>query len=125
MNILHSVVLLLGIVPQSPAILSDRVDVIELNHFYDCEHGRLVFDQLIFKSWDGTRHQVRAWRLVKQPSQIPTRDPAGGYSVTWLDGDDVRRVWAKSYVESWTQDDPELAEREILPKEQRRELTRR
>ncbi len=114
-------ILLLSIVPHDIA-LRDSVDAIELNHFFD-EHGRLVFDQIIFKSWDGTRDQVRAWRLVKQPNQIPTRDPAGGYSVMWMDGEDVRRVWARSYTETWTQWDVELVEREILPQEKRRQLT--
>ena len=44
----------------------DRVDLIEVNHFYD-EQGRLVFDQIIFYDWSPMqcRYQVRDWRLLK------------------------------------------------------------
>ena len=47
-------------------VTADRLDLVELNHFYD-EQGRLVFDQLIFYDWspEDARYQVRAWRLVK------------------------------------------------------------
>ena len=64
----------LAIAPQ-PAVLEDRVDVVELNHFYDGE-GRLVLDQLVFYDFCQAtcRHQVRAWRLVKRPEQLPVRD---------------------------------------------------
>lgn len=109
--------------PSSPAA-SDSVDLIEVNHFYD-EHGRLVFDQVIFYDWctSENRYQVRAWRLLKKPSQIPHRNlNTGEYLTTWHDGDVLRRVRASSFRESWTQYDPELREREYLPKDRRGEL---
>ena len=31
-------------------VTTDEVDLIEVNHFHD-EHGRLVFDQVIFYDW--------------------------------------------------------------------------
>ena len=105
-------------------VASDSVDLIEVNHFYD-EHGRLVFDQVIFYDWctSENRYQVRAWRLLKKPSQIPHRDMnTGEYLTTWHDGDVLRRVQARSFRESWTQYDPELREREYLPKDRRGEL---
>jgi hypothetical protein len=104
---------------------TDRVDVIEVNHFYD-EHGKLVFDQLLFFDWSPrqSRYNVRAWRLMKSSSQAPQRDhKRGDYSVTWFDGDALREIRAVTVRETWTQYDPELAEREFLPKERRRELT--
>ena len=73
-------VLALGITPQED-VAREAVDLIELNHFYD-EHGRLVFDQVIFYDWskDDARYMVRAWRLVKNPAQLPQRDWKGdGY----------------------------------------------
>jgi hypothetical protein len=106
-------------------VARETVDLIEVNHFYDQE-GRLVFDQVIFYDWskDDARYMVRAWRLVKEPSQVPKRDwQAGGYTTLWHDGDLLRRVDATSFRESWTQYDPELVEREYLPREYRRELT--
>lgn len=126
MNILQAILIFcLCIVPQSPAVLRDSVDLIELNHFYD-EHGRLVFDQVIFYDWshDESRYNVRAWRLVKSESQLPRRDwECGGYVVTWQDGEELRHIRSKATRETFTQYDPELLEREILAKESRRELT--
>ena len=105
-------------------VASERVDLIEVNHFYD-DQGRLVFDQLLFYDWshDDGRYQLRAWRMVKNNSQLPQRNwQSGGYSATWQDGDVLRKISAATTRESWTQYDPELTEREFLPKEKRREL---
>ena len=120
----------LGIAPQDD-VARESVDLIELNHFYD-EQGRLVFDQVIFYDWSATdaRYNVRAWRLVKNAAQLPQRDwasalsgvPAGGYSAMWQDGEQIRHIYSKSIRETWTQYDPELLEREYLPKERRKEL---
>lgn len=142
--------LILGILPHDDTA-RESVDLIELNHFYD-EHGRLVFDQIIFYDWrpcatetqitqvgveagreasgstgikisSGYRYQVRAWRLVKNPNQIPYRDwRCGGYATLWQDGEQMRFIRSTSIRETWTQYDPELIEREYLPKEKRREL---
>jgi hypothetical protein len=105
----------------------DRVDLIEINHFYD-EQGRLVLDQLIFYDWspsDG-RYHVRAWRRVSSPAQIPLRDwRSGDYVAIWHDSkerDVLREVRARSVRETWTQYDPELVEREFLAQEKRRDL---
>lgn len=115
-------------------IFSESVDLIELNHFYD-EHGRLVFDQVIFFDWneehlesrnrfgDSPRYNVRAWRLIRTPNQLPIRNPEDKlYYTFWTDGEQMRRIISKSIVETWTQWDVELLEREHLPKEKRREL---
>jgi hypothetical protein len=104
-------------------VARESVDLIELNHFYD-EHGRLVFDQTIFYDWspNEARYNVRAWRLVKSAAELPHRTWPEGYWSFWIDGEQLRGIWSKAYRETWTQYDPELAEREILPKEKRREL---
>jgi hypothetical protein len=113
----------LAIAPRED-VARESVDLIELNHFYD-EHGRLVFDQVIFYDWSApaARYNVRAWRLVKNPAQLPQRDwSAGGYSAMWQDGEQLRHIQSSSFRETWTQYDPELVEREYLPKERRKEL---
>lgn len=118
-----AIVVSLGIAPRED-VARETVDLIEVNHFYD-EHGRLVFDQVIFYDWsqDDARYMVRAWRLVKNPAQLPQRDwKGGGYEAVWQDGELLRHVRAKSIRESWTQYDPELVERDFLPKERRKEL---
>jgi hypothetical protein len=118
-----AIVVALGLNPTED-VAREKVDLMEVNHFYD-EQGRLVFDQVIFYDWspEHSRHMVRAWRLVKNPTQLPERDwRDGGYLAVWQDGEIVRRVQAASMRESWTQYDPELVEREFLPKERRKEL---
>ena len=118
-----AIVVSLGISPTED-VAREQVDLMEVNHFYD-EQGRLVFDQVIFYDWsaDHSRYMVRAWRLVKNPAQLPQRDwKAGGYLSVWHDGEVLRRVHGESMRETWTQYDPELVEREYLPKERRKEL---
>lgn len=103
---------------------TERVDLIEINHFYD-EHAKPVFHQVIFYDWCPveSRYQVRAWRLLKSHHQLPQRRwQQRDYMASWHDGDVFRQVTAKSVRETWTQYDPELLEREHLPKEKRREL---
>ncbi len=112
--------------PNDTVVVKEKVDLIEVNHFYD-EKGRLVFDQLIFYDWcpERSRYNVRAWRLLKKPIQVPYRNAATGqYLTVWHDGDVLRKIHAESVRESWTQYDPELVEREFLPKEKRRELAK-
>lgn len=105
-------------------IAEESVDLIEVNHFFD-EHGRQVFDQTIFYDWCPVqgRYNVRAWRLFKSASQMPHRNwRTGSYDAVWHDGAVFRKVRAAAFRESWTQYDPELIERDYLPKDQRPDL---
>jgi hypothetical protein len=105
-------------------VACDQVDLVEVNHFYD-EHGKRVFDQVIFYDWSpsNSRYQVRAWRLLKSQNQYPVRNwERGDWSAVWHDGEGLREVRAASFRETWTQYDPELVERDYLPKDKRREL---
>lgn len=85
-------------------IFTELVDLVEFNHFYD-EHGRLVFDQVIYYdwSWQDERYNVRAWRLVKNPGQIPIKNPQDNlfYSF-WIDGEQTRNVISRERRETWT-----------------------
>ena len=104
----------------------DQVDLIEVNHFYD-ELGKHVFDQVIFYNWSpqASRYNICAWRLLKDPAQLPHRDwRRNNYVTRWYDGSLMREVRADAFRESWTQYDPELIDRAYLPKDQRRELPR-
>lgn len=112
-----------GLNPQDD-VVRDDVDLVELNHLYD-EHGKKLLDQLIYYDWcpKACRYQVRAWRLLKNQVQVPRRDwRTGEYSATWHDGDVLRHVRTTNLRETWTQQDPELIEREYLPKDKRRDL---
>lgn len=117
--------MLLSVIPLDLPIV-DQVDVIETNHFYD-DQARHVFDQLVFYEWSrrDSRYQICDWRLIKSPTQVPQKDEKRNlYTVTWHDGQVLRQVRAISVRETWTQFDPELIERQFLPKEWRKELTK-
>jgi hypothetical protein len=114
-----------GTLPMDDVVV-ESVDLIEVNHCYD-EEGKHVFDQVLFYDWSAQDRQyhVRAWRMLKHPSQIPYRDTVSGrYEATWHDGWVMRSVQATTFRETWTQHDPEVAARSHLPKELRRELIR-
>ncbi|PQO36668.1 hypothetical protein [Blastopirellula marina] len=111
----------------SPAetYLVDHVDLIEINHLYDLQ-GRLVIDQLIFYQWDSAsqRFQVRAWRLLKTNDQLPRKSwNQDKYICHWRDMNVHRKVYADNVRETWTTSDPEVLERNMLPIEQRSELS--
>lgn len=106
-------------------VVRDSVDCIEVSSVYD-ENGNLNFTQLIFWTFkpEYSAYVVRAWRIVKSPSQLPQKDwKNGGYSVVWEDADIIRHVRATEFRETFLQHDPETADREVWPKELRRELT--
>ncbi|WDI41243.1 hypothetical protein [Bremerella sp. P1] len=116
--------MILGASPSKP-VVQDQVDLIEVNHYYDSQ-GRLIFDQVIFYEWSQSdaRFHVTAWRLLKSSWQVPRkRWSDGAYTTTWKDGDVLRSVVGKNMRETWTQHDPELVERDYLPREYRRGLT--
>jgi len=109
------------------AVAVDEVDLIEINHYFD-DKGRHVLDQIIFYDWSAqqSRYQVRDWRMLKRPTQIPYRDwRSRTYVAVWHDphdGEVLRQVIAKAFRETWTQYDPEIVERDYLPKEKRKKL---
>lgn len=120
--------LLFGISPSTDqdtgTITRQRVDLIELNHFVDDE-GREVFRQVIFYDWSREHHcfHVRAWRLIKNESQLPVRSwNPQQYRCSWLDDGLLRQVWAPKMRETWSQRDPERVNRAVLPEDQRRPL---
>jgi hypothetical protein len=107
--------------------LNETVDLIEINHFHD-DQGRPLFDQLLFYDWSDEqgRFQVRDWRLMKSNHQVPLPSARDGEHVAvWSDcksRDMIRATRARIVRETWTQYDPELAEREYLPEHKRRKL---
>lgn len=107
-----------------PGTTSAAVDLVEYNHFLD-DNGREVFRQVVFFDWSRERRQfeVRAWRLVKHPSQVPTRDFVDDSYVTrWQDKSVTRVVRAKSLRETWSQEDPERVNRAFVSESDRKPL---
>lgn len=104
----------------------EYVDLIELNHFYD-HQGRHVYDQVIFyeQSPETGRFQVRAWCLIEDRDNLSRRPVKNvetqRYQVDWFDNDQrlVRKITSRSFRESWTQIDPERANKKILEERSR------
>lgn len=115
--------------PASRGELKERVDLIELNHFYD-DLGRHAYDQVIFYEWspDFHRFHVIAWSLVENDlSRMPAKVPGQAeYSVIWYDRDSKikREVRSKLYRETWSQFDPERANKKLIDEKYRLSLQR-
>lgn len=109
--------------------VSEQVDLIELNHWYD-NLGRHAYDQLIFYQWspDYRRYHVIAWCLVENDlSRVPTKLPdVDQYIVNWYDRDAKvhRQVRANLYRETFSQVDPEKLNRKYLDEKYRTSLLR-
>lgn len=109
--------------------LNQSVDLIELNHYYD-DSGRHAYDQIIFYEWspDYRRYHVIAWCLVENDlDRMPTYDSHSElHRVSWQDRDlKLRRtVSSKLYRETWSQTDPERANKKLLEEKYRISLLR-
>jgi hypothetical protein len=106
-----------------------------------------VFDQVIYWDWKSklNRYDVRGWRLVKDgrlqqtdeekkivppkdaqwvgSSLVPVAQPDGTYKAVFFDEHGLREVTCDVLQEEWVQQDTELLERAIKPKEERPDLT--
>ena len=113
-----------GTAAQFELQLKQRVDLIELNHFYD-DLGRHSYDQIIFYEWapDYRRYQVVAWFLVENNlARMPTYNHARRiYVVRWYDRDAkaYRVVQSKMFRETWSQKDPERANKKLIDEKHR------
>lgn len=114
------ILLLFAIAPRLDRPAIDFVDTIERNFFYD-EHGRLVFEQII--GWH--KDHVRFWVLANREKRIELQEVRGRHVLWFDDGAIFREIWSLSFYESHTQWDPELADRDQLPKEKRQPLSSR
>lgn len=110
--------------PNATGEFQQRVDLIELNHYYD-DLGRHQYDQVIFYEWspDFCRFHVIAWTLVeKDLRKIPSKLPGSGdYAVHWYDRDArvQRQVLSRLYRETWTQSDPERSNKRWMEEKDR------
>jgi len=112
-----------------PNSCSDHCDLVELNSFHDCT-GRHVFDQVIFYEWapDQSRYHVRAW-IISDDDGNAGRRPAkryrdGLYITRWNESGINRVVTATHYRRSWTQIDPERANKKLLDEQDRHQFAR-
>ena len=118
-------ILLVAVLLQ-PIEIIDTVDLSEHNSYYD-PTGRHVFDQMIFYDWDGrnARHQVIDWRLAGDNKMHVRRDWKNRRTIIeFQDGDTMRKVVSQIHIRTFTDYDPELLERDYIPREKRRGLSK-
>lgn len=142
---------LLSVVPHDTAV-RESVDVVEVNNFFDQDGKYVFTQLIFRDWCEAADcHQIRAWRMVK-PRQTPPieqpfvdeisevakcdlrwrsfathgpmlpRELDGKFVCHWLDGEVERVITARECRETYTVHDPEVSERESLPKEKRAEL---
>ena len=103
-------------------VITQYVDLIEINHYYDAETGKIVLDQVIYWYWSDylSEFVVIAWRLDKEeaPIRVVRRD-THKFDLIIFQNEILYHVRSPSYRETWTQFDPDLRNRRIVPKAQR------
>ena len=144
--------LLLSIIPQPDnGVLSETVDLIEVNHHYRAD-ATLLHEQLIFwdwhynvvipatedeydacrekvikfgqPEWKGARFMCVDWRLYRGPHMRPERDwRHGGYVVRFQERNgQAREVRCLSIRETWTQNIPDDTDKTGDPESYEREF---
>lgn len=121
------ILILLSIV-KADLTTRDDCDLIEHNSFFDC-NARHVYDQIIFYECSPSldRYHVRAWVLSDNDKQ-PQRDYRSGlYHVSYTDRDSnlSRLVTSTHFRRSWTQIDPERANKKLLDESERHGFVKR
>lgn len=106
----------------------DDCDLVELNSFFDC-NARHVYDQIIFYEWSPSlnRYHVRAWVLSEGDKQPTKRYSDDKYIVRYTDRDSnlPRVIVSPHYRRSWTQIDPERANKKLLDESERHGFVKR
>lgn len=124
-NLMRSIALLgisAALIAHANNYAPQSCDLMELNHYHDHE-GRQVFDQLIFWEWCETEdvYRVMAWRLVNDKDDAPVtcNHTSKLWSTSWRDGSIRREMVSTLFKESWTQIDPERADKAKHPEQYR------
>lgn len=111
-------------VPRLP-VEESRVDVLEVNHYYDPNTADLRFVQLIGWDWCNKNGMVcHWWRMIRNPARQPRSDASrpGVFVATFVDDGKLVRVRARCCIETHTQFDPEIDNRRVFPQWRRRGL---
>lgn len=110
--------LLLALQPLSP-VVRDDFDMLEINHAYN-EDAQPIFTQVIGWDWKHNRHVVAAYRVVQ--GEISGERLGSDWRVVWCDNGVLRDARSPRFIETWTQCDPELIDRDTWPMENRRDF---
>lgn len=119
--------LLLISLSSSPTIASVQernFDVVEFNHYYD-KDGQLIFDQLIFYRWDGERFELIDCRTIRESGYYHNAIKSftsSNNSILFISNDKLYKVRFGEFRETWTQEDPDVKDREKYQFEARKGL---
>ena len=119
--------LLLALCPGDWQIVEDRVDIIEINYYFN-DMGAINFAQVIFWEWDRHRKKFRVvdFRILERDAEHvwPAKMQSGLYVHFWWDErtHTCRKVIAPYFYITMTDEDPEMKDRDKWPKDERREL---
>src|SRR5688500_9850771 len=95
-------------------------DQIEVNHVFAADTGCVHLEQLIFRCV--APDEIRDWRMLAKTG-LPKRDFQSNYwIVRWVEDGTLVEVRAREVVETWSDHDREILEREWLPQEARRRI---
>lgn len=118
-------ILVLGLSSKS---FTEKVDLIELNHFHD-SNGSFVYSQVIFYEWNYELNEycVRQWTILDQRVTISRNHNNNTYSVRYKDDNErvERLIVSDFFRESWTQKDPERYNKKILDENLRKLFIKR
>lgn len=98
--------------------VNPRCDIIEINHYVNDQTGEVNFTQVLAWDWayDYHRRQCEGWKLVHRWHRTKTG----------IVGADERgnefTLDAPSFMETWTNYDPELVDRKRHPDKHRRKV---
>ncbi len=126
---------LLGFHPFDEVVSTTHCAILEVNTVFrwdDEQRYTVVLTQLIAWSYmpgtlcldetpPASPYRVLAWRMVKHPGHVPSRHN-GRWRCLWTEGAGVLNVTATKFLESWTLEDLEVADRRVLPMADRRGL---
>lgn len=110
----------------NPSEIKDDVDLIVLNHCYDSK-GNLRFDQYIFYDWSEQLKMfvIRDYRLTTNKNIYPQKNHHTRiWELSFSDSGVSRLITSPSYRESFTFNDPESDQRDIISIDQRSLLTK-
>ena len=99
-----------------------RCDVVEINHVFDMTRDPPVchLSQVIFRN----RGEILDWRILAKARRPAFDWQRGEWRTTWVEGGVTVEVKSAAMVETMTEFDAELLEREWLPECQRRRVNR-
>jgi hypothetical protein len=114
------VLLLCSIVPPQDVPRVYWVDVVEVNEIYDSRDGKKMFNQVILWSWSDEYEDfvVRDYASFSNNQPGMTQDVYGLFRFR----NAFIRAGFYKHTASFSEDDPEVLNRQILPEEKREKI---